>query len=303
MSKGLEVFHMEPKFDVENAKRVVEEKLNQSWIKQRKQGGATLSYIGGHTVIRLLNKAFGYQWSFEIVTEEVKESLPKAAFSGYGQNKKAVMETIKVLEGDKWVDKQVQKMDPQPPVAKVLGRLTVPGLGIKEQYGSKVIIGGATEQESAFKSASTDALKKCASLFGIGLELYGEDEGFDDEVVQAIQPQPMQSVQEPVKQTPSLVQEPVKQTPPPVQEQAPQEPAKQQQAPQQTATQSAPGQWNQDDINRLKELKAILGVTNNAQLDPYVREFFDNPNVTFGNITPDNIKAVNIFLTKKAESL
>lgn len=49
--------------------------------------------------------------------------------------------------------------EPQPPVAKVLGRLTVPGLAIKEQYGSKVLVGGATEQESAFKSASTDALK------------------------------------------------------------------------------------------------------------------------------------------------
>ena len=297
MSKGLEVFHMEPKFDVENAKRVVEEKLNQSWIKQRQQGGATLSYIGGHTVIRLLNKAFGYQWSFEIVTEEVKESLPKPAYDGWGKNKKAVMETIKVLEGEDWVTKQVQKMEPQPPVAKVLGRLTVPGLGIKEQYGSKVIIGGATEQESAFKSASTDALKKCASLFGIGLELYGDDEGFEEEVMQATQPQPVP----PVQPQPQKAQYAPKEEAAP--QQASQEPAKQQQAPQQTASQSAPGQWNQDDINRLKELKAILGVTNNSQLDPYVREFFDNPNVTFSNITPDNIKAVNIFLTKKAESL
>ena len=46
-----------------------------------------------------------------------------------------------------------------------------------------------------------------------------------------------------------------------------------------------------------------MGITDNQQLDPYVREFFDNPNVTFANITPENIKAVNIFLSKKAESI
>jgi hypothetical protein len=293
MSKGLDVFGVKADFELAKAKETLEAKLNPQWIKQRQQGGATLSYIGGHTVIRLLNKAFNYQWSFEIVSEEVKQSVPKASFDGWGKNRKPKLDA----QGN-------QIFEAQPPVAKVLGRLTVPGVGVKEQYGSKVLIGGATEQESAFKSASTDALKKCASLFGIGLELYGDDEGFDDDAVaQATQPtqvappqqQPQQQYQAPPKQDTTY------QAPPQPQQQ--QAPAQQQTAPQQTATQSAPGQWNQDDINRLKELKAILGITENAQLDPYVREFFDNPNVNFGNITPENIKAVNIFLAKKAESL
>lgn len=277
MSNGLHVFDIKAGFELEQAKTVLEGKLNPSWIKQRQQGGATLSYIGGHTVIRLLNKAFNYQWSFEIVTEEVKESQPKPMYDGWGKQRKAVLNA----DG-------THKLEAQPPVAKVLGRLTVPGVGVKEQYGSKVLIGGATEQESAFKSASTDALKKCASLFGIGLELYGDDEGFDDDAVAAAMPQ-----------QPQQVAPPTQATPPPTTPQAP--PAQQQQAPAQTASAPANG-WNQDDINRLKELKAILGITDNSQLDPYVREFFDNPSVTWSNITPENIKAVNIFLTKKAET-
>jgi len=296
MTNGMDVFNIgegQARWELEKAKKVVETKLNPQWIQQRTQGKATLSYIGGHTVIRLLNNAFNYQWSFEVVGEEIVESIPKPAFTGWGNNRKPVLNP----DGS-------QKMDAQPPVVKVLGRLTVPGLGVKEQYGSKVLIGGATEQESAFKSASTDALKKCASLFGIGLELYGEDEGMEFEDVDAAveeatkvatPTQPAQPVQE---QQPAPVQE-QKPAPTPVQEK-PAEPAKQQSTPAQTAS-AAPGQWQQEDINRLKDLKAILGITDNAQLDPYVREFFDNPNVTYGNITPENIKAVNIFLTKKAE--
>lgn len=288
MSNGLDVFGMKADFDVERAKEVIEAKLNPQWIKQRQQGGATLSYIGGHTVIRLLNKAFGLQWSFEIVGEEVKESQPKPAYDGWGKQRKPKLNP----DGS-------QVMEPQPPVAKVLGRLTVPGLGVKEQYGSKVLIGGATEQESAFKSASTDALKKCASLFGIGLELYGDDEGFDsDENVAQNTPVPPQQSAPQQKQSYQSQQQPVQQ---PVQQTPPAEP-QQPTGQVQQASNAPAGGWNPDDINRLKELKQILGVTDNRQLDPYVREFFDNQNVTWQNITPENIKAVNIFLTKKAES-
>jgi hypothetical protein len=274
-------------YNLEDAKQTIEAKLNPQWIKQRQQGTATLSYIGGHTVIRLLNKAFNYQWSFEVVSEEVKQSLPKPAYDGWGKQRKPKLDA----QGN-------QVMEPQPPVAKVLGRLTIPGIGIKEQWGSKVLIGGATEQESAFKSASTDALKKCASLVGIGLELYGEDEGFGDEEQQAPTP-----VQPPA-------QKPAYQAPPQPEYQAPPAPQKQETPPvkqesqgqAQTASAPATG-WQPDDINRLKDLKQILGMTNNEQLTPYVREFFDNPDVKWTNINPQNIKAFNIFLGKKAETV
>ncbi|MDK2600644.1 Rad52/Rad22 family DNA repair protein [Bacillus stercoris] len=294
MSKSLEVFSVHPEaiqYDIDKAKQVINDKLEKSWIKERTQGKTTLSYIGGHTVIRLLNKAFNHQWSFEIVKEEIVESLPKAVYDGWGKQRKPRLDK----DGN-------QVYEPQPPVAKVLGRLTVPGLAIKEQYGSKVLVGGATEQESAFKSASTDALKKCASLLGIGLELYGEDEGMYDEEVQeeVSSPNPKQPVE---KQVSSPEQTAPAQEKPEQQKATSQEPPASSQPKEAQTASNAPSGWKQEDINRLKELKAILGITENHQLDPYVREFFDNPNVTVANITPENIKAVNLFLAKKAEQM
>ena len=46
----------------------------------------------------------------------------------------------------------------------------------KSASGSQIIIGNDTEQESIFKAAGTDALKKAASLLGIGTELYRDKE-------------------------------------------------------------------------------------------------------------------------------
>jgi recombination DNA repair RAD52 pathway protein len=52
-------------------------------------------------------------------------------------------------------------------------RLTLPGLGSREHIGvQKVSDNGG---EDLHKGAVTDALKKAATLFGVGLELYGPD--------------------------------------------------------------------------------------------------------------------------------
>lgn len=295
-NKGFEVFQIAPEqvnYNLDATKKVLKEKLKPEWIKKRKQGSTELSYIGGNTVIHLLNAAFNYQWSFEIVLDEVVQSVPKPAYTGWGQNKKPVLN-----------EDGTHKMEAQPPYLKVLGRLTVPGLGVREQFGSKIFIGGATEQESAFKSASTDALKKCASLFGIGLELYGDEEyDFEDTSAHPAVPQEqVKEVAKPVETTPAPAKQETKSAPTPAPAQQ-QKPASQP-AQAQTASQGAadPNAWHPEDINRLKELKAILGITDNSQLDPYVREFLDNGNMTYLNITPQNVKAFNIFLAKKAES-
>lgn len=299
--KGMNVFHIpneEVKFDLEKAKKTLSKKLEKSWIKQRTQGRTTLSYIGGHTVIHLLNHAFNYQWSFEIVKEEIAQSEPKPIY--VYENRQRVLKT----------DNQGNPVkEPQPPVAKVLGRLTVPGLGVKEQFGSKILVGGASEQESAFKAASTDALKKCASLFGIGLELYGEEEyDFEDEQVQETQPQSVQqnkpASQQPVNTNSQETKNQASQAP--QQEtrasnqgvQEPDQPANQSQS----QTPNITG-WNKEDVMKLKELKQILGIETNDQLSPFVVEFTDDPTADKNNITPDNIGAFNIFLSKKAETM
>lgn len=130
-------------YDVEKAASVLSRRLKPQWIEKRQQGGTNVTYIGGHIVIHLLNEAFNYQWNFEVVTEqEVKHKKPR-------KNQQGAFDEVTI--------------------AKVLGRLTVPGLCVKEQYGTCTYNNGNVEQ--AFKIAATDALKKCASLLGIGLEL------------------------------------------------------------------------------------------------------------------------------------
>ena len=64
-------------------------------------------------------------------------------------------------------------VDTEAKTAWVLGELTALGL-IKQQFGAKDIYEKSTLGDN-LKSAASDCLKKCATLFGVGLHLY-EDE-------------------------------------------------------------------------------------------------------------------------------
>lgn len=144
----------------EKAKNIITQPIPSALIKKRQGGGKMmLSYISGSTVIDYLNRAFDYLWSSEIVKSWKEES------------------------SDKFNPKYDDKPLPQAPVIHVQVRLTVyiPSESgylqlHKDGFGSKEIIGSQSEQADSFKSASTDALKKAASLFGIGLELYRSEE-------------------------------------------------------------------------------------------------------------------------------
>lgn len=140
-------------------------------IQERKGGGNTmLKYLSGSTIIDMLNDAFGYAWSSEVKKEWIEQSTPY--FNGYSKSP----EKVNYLGRDgAWEE--------QGPVAHVLITLTVylqVDGGVvelkKDGYGSKSILGKQNDQESIFKAAGTDALKKAASLFGIGLELYRNEE-------------------------------------------------------------------------------------------------------------------------------
>ena len=125
-------------------------------LKQTRKGGfgTDLTYISGSTCIDLLNKAFDYLWDW--------------------------------IEDEQWMteshdayNKKTQKWEPQGPVAHVKGRLIA---YLKDDDGNLVAItkggigdqsvhGSQSDQENIWKSASTDAMKKAATKFGIGLEL------------------------------------------------------------------------------------------------------------------------------------
>lgn len=146
------------KFNISyDIREVLEETIPRSVIQQREGGGhKVLYYVSGNFVIDQLNRAFNYAWSWSIDKAWIQPSEPK----------------IDKYKGNESI--------PQPPVAHVIGTLTVflkdtNGTVFpisKTGTGSKVILGGAADQDSVFKAAATDAIKKAASLLGLGAQLY-----------------------------------------------------------------------------------------------------------------------------------
>jgi len=112
-------------------------------VKQRQGNfGNTLDYVEGHAIVSRLNEAFEANWTFELTNHWI------------------LKETDEVL---------------------VLGKLTAEGI-TKMAFGSMQI--SKTEDTKAIislgddlKAASTDALKKAASLLGVGLYLYSNPKG------------------------------------------------------------------------------------------------------------------------------
>jgi recombination DNA repair RAD52 pathway protein len=151
-------------------KNKIIEPIPQELIKQREGGGKKLlSYLSGSTVNDMLNNAFGYMWNWEVKQFWIQESQPY--YNKYVNGKRE-------SDPSKWI------REDQGPVAHVLGTLTVyleneNGNIIevkKDGFGSKSVLGKQNDQESIFKAAGTDALKKAASLLGIGLSLYRDEE-------------------------------------------------------------------------------------------------------------------------------
>ena len=115
---------------------IIEQEFAKGLIKTRKGGfGNELSYVETPEYIKRLNSAFDYQWSFEVLDERIE--------SGF---------------------------------VVVKGKLTAEGIS-KVQYGTSQVTvnkksGDISQIGDDYKSAASDALKKCCSLFGIGLHLY-----------------------------------------------------------------------------------------------------------------------------------
>lgn len=121
------------------ASAILSEPFPRDAIKTRTGGGGKrLAYVEAHTVIRRLNRLWelGVTWDWTITHESVK---------AIGSDELMV----------------------------VRGLLTIDGMGCREGYGVQRI--SANGGEDLVKGASSDALKKAATLFGVGLDLYGPD--------------------------------------------------------------------------------------------------------------------------------
>lgn len=123
--------------------RILVRPFPQEALKSRQGGGGKMfTYIEGHTAIHRLNEATGNNWSFEII------NMPPMILMGENKQKK------------------------QQFLVTVHGRLFIPELGSRDDVGVQMITldGG----EDLYKGAVRDCLKRCASNFGMALELYGE---------------------------------------------------------------------------------------------------------------------------------
>lgn len=156
-------------------RRNLSEYLNPDLIKKRESGKKKnpktgkwetnyLSYISANTCIDLLNDAFGHNWSMRIVDRWMEPGVPSP-----------------------FIEKDEKKPIPQPPTAWCIVELTVPLKDengdvyyiTKSAFGSQAITGNQSVQsQNGYKGAQSDALKKAATLLGIALELYrDENEG------------------------------------------------------------------------------------------------------------------------------
>ncbi len=138
---------------------LVNKGIDPQYISRRDKGGKTYRYVEAGYIVELLNKMFGYIWTWEVGDSQIKTTG--------GKDKNGLEKSF----------------------VTVKGRLTVPVLDpneegkytwiAKESFGSHLFAGTDPETQGyAFKAASTDALKKCASMLGIAKNVYMSEEMF-----------------------------------------------------------------------------------------------------------------------------
>lgn len=115
-------------------------------------GGKSLKYVDGKFVIEKLNEVFGMYWDFEVISED--RDGPHITVKGrLTINKPAIL-------------------DGRPVMIEVIKKTQFGSQSINMQRGTS----NPVEIGNDYKAAATDALKKCASMLGIGLDLYDSDE-------------------------------------------------------------------------------------------------------------------------------
>lgn len=112
------------------------------------KGGQKFSYVTGNYVEKVLNYVFGFLWDFEVVNHGVAGDFI------WVQGKL----TVKNAQGSSITKTQ-------------FGRAEIKYLKDKTRIPANYVDYG-----NDLKAATTDALKKCASLLGIASDIYGKQE-------------------------------------------------------------------------------------------------------------------------------
>jgi hypothetical protein len=116
-------------------------------IKYRQgRGGLQFAYVEHGYVTERLNLVFGFNWDFEIVDKQILED-------------EVIVEA---------------RLTVRTPNGQTIVKTQFGGAEIK-RHASGAKSGRPLSIADDYKAAASDALKKCASLLGIGLDLYGRD--------------------------------------------------------------------------------------------------------------------------------
>lgn len=125
--------------------KIVQRTPSNETYRRKGKGGKDFTYVTGNYIIKCLNFAFGWNWDFEITS--------------HGIEKKQIWAMGKLT---------VKSSDGKQTITKTqFGRSDIKFL----KDGS-----GHVDFGNDLKAASTDAMKKCASMLGIASDIYGKME-------------------------------------------------------------------------------------------------------------------------------
>jgi hypothetical protein len=134
--------------------------------RTEKRGGAELIYLEGESIISKLNEVFVYGWGFEIIDQGFNEKEDEVWVRGVITVwRKVTKRTVTVVEGGATTTTYADEI-----IAIRRGQMG--GQKVKRMRSS----GKALNLGFEYKAAATDCLKKCASLFGVGLYLWNKTE-------------------------------------------------------------------------------------------------------------------------------
>jgi hypothetical protein len=128
--------------------QLIIEKTPAEYIKKRPgRGGMTFNYVETGYIIDRLNKIFNYMWSFEVKEKTQNQSITQVQVLGRLTGFIVIPTT--------------------PPIVQSI---------VKEQYGGSDVkknqTGTPIDIADDYKAASSDALKKCASMLGVAQDIY-----------------------------------------------------------------------------------------------------------------------------------
>ena len=157
------------------------------------KGGGSWTYIKGSYVRKVLDSVFGFNWSFEVETT-LAEAFEVAKLTGAVVVKGTLIGRVK-SDGE-WVELRKTQFGRADVKWEMTAATTETGTVIYEtdkngrrkpkrvrkidEYTKSPV---PLDLGNDFKAAATDALKKCASLLGIGADVYEADEFMEIQIV------------------------------------------------------------------------------------------------------------------------